>query len=78
MRSSIIAPIGRAAEPRAYWEDLVDELRREGVAVFDLSDTLVAAGATQHDRCWADGGHYSAHANRAVASVLYDHWKGDS
>ena len=67
----------REAEPRAYWEGLVDGLRRAGVTVLDLSDALVAVGATRDDRFWSEGGHYSPRANREVASALVEYWKED-
>ena len=49
---------------------LGDELRADGIEVFDLSATLRVAGVAAEDRAWMPGGHYAPSTNRLVAQTL--------
>lgn len=54
---------------REYWGPLLDELRRAGVEVLDVTPALAGQGIDA--TLWAPLGHYSAAGNRVVAeSVL--------
>jgi len=55
---------------RAYWQRLVDALRENGIAVTDVTEALLEAGALDDAAFWMPGGHYSARANRVVADSL--------
>jgi hypothetical protein len=54
---------------RRYWQELVDDLSSQGVRVFDLSETLVAASLTRAEM-FAPMGHYSPATNRLIAKSL--------
>ena len=60
----------RAERGSAYWAPLVLELESQGIAVFDASAALSAAGALESDEFWAPGGHYSPRANGVIAETL--------
>jgi len=59
-----------AAERHRFWAELCGNLSAHGVAVWDLSEGLLAAGAAEEDSFWAPDGHYSARGNRVVARLL--------
>lgn len=60
----------RAERGHGYWSDLVGELVRDGVDVYDASDALAAVGADTDLRYWVEDGHYSAEGNRVVAEAI--------
>lgn len=65
-----------ARDGRFYWQPLVDDLRERGVAVLDLTPTLLAARRAAPDGEGRDplfnDSHYSPYANTLVAEALRD------
>ena len=54
---------------RRYWQALVDDLREQGVEVFDLSETLMSSALTRA-AMFAPHGHYSSATNGLIAETL--------
>ena len=57
------------SEGRAYWAELLDAWRAQGIEVVDVSTQLVDAGGLE-DAFWMPGGHYSPAGHRAFAAAL--------
>ncbi|MEM7518544.1 MAG: hypothetical protein AAF368_16675, partial [Planctomycetota bacterium] len=62
--------LAQAKGGRDYWVDWCDEIRADGIEVFDLASTLRELGAASDDASWMPGGHYSPQTNAAIAHVL--------
>ena len=72
---AVLLPDGKSlaacrSSGQAFWQDLLDQLVRDGIEIVDLTGMFLERGIDRDASGWQPGGHYSGRTNQQVAAEL--------